>query len=139
MLDAVVPRDGESLFGILAAAEGVTTEQRLAQSSDRWLMPATQHDASFFGITDPADVNWVNRHLTDDSALVLAQPAKVTDGFARVGRRTYVRASRFHVAGLDRVYERLAADPTWTTHRWDVGHDVMVDHPDRVARLVAEA
>ena len=139
MLDAVVPEDGESLFDILAAAEGISSAERQAQSSATWVMPAARLSAGFFGVTDPSDAAWVERHLTDDSALVMAQRLIVTDGLARVGRRTFVRTTRFQVAGLDRVYSRLKADPAWKTHSWDVGHDAMIDNPNLVARLIADA
>jgi pimeloyl-ACP methyl ester carboxylesterase len=141
MLDAVVPHNGESLFEILATAEGITSEQRRAKSAEGngWRMRSERLNAAMFGVTDPNDAAWVMRRLTDDSARAHAHRLVVTDGLARVGNRIYVRMTGFPLAGLDLVYDRLATDNSWTMHRWDVGHNAMITHPERVAKLIADA
>jgi pimeloyl-ACP methyl ester carboxylesterase len=139
-LDATVPTPGESMLDVLGNADGVADAMRklAADSGDGWRMPSALFTAEAFGVTDPADRDWVTRRLTADSLRVAEEPLHCGPGLARVPRKTYVRAERFAVSFHDRVHDRLADDPAWRTLSWDIGHNMMIIDPERVVGLLVE-
>ncbi len=118
--------------------QGLVTGTRAmaAELGDGWRLPVRLMTAESFGLTDPHDVAWVNRRLTDETLRWMDEPLQLRDGLAQIPSKTYIRTERFPVPFRDRLFERLAADPQWHTESWDVGHDVMIEAPERVVELL---
>jgi pimeloyl-ACP methyl ester carboxylesterase len=140
-LDAVVPRDGQSLFDVIDGPEGMPemSRQRARAHGDGWRLPREFATAAGFGLTSPDDQAWVDRLLTDDSALIMDQRLSLGAGLASVPAKTYVRAERFEVAFNERLFREFADNPAWTAHGWDVGHEVMIEAPVQVFDLLVES
>ena len=123
-LDAFVPEDGDScitLAGVAGASE----------------VAAPAPPAEAFGLVG-ADATWVNERLTPQPTTPLS------DAIALIGActapRTYVLATGWR--GRDhfrRSYEHALQNDGWTARTLDGCHDLMVDRPDEVATLLAEA
>jgi pimeloyl-ACP methyl ester carboxylesterase len=140
-LDAVVPRDGQSLFDVIDGPDGLpaASRQRARAHGDGWRLPREFASAEGFGLTRAEDCSWVNRRLTDDSALIMDQPLRRDAAGTEGPSKTYVRAERFPVTFNDRLFREFTDDPAWTTRSWDVGHEIMVEAPESVYQLIIEA
>jgi pimeloyl-ACP methyl ester carboxylesterase len=137
-LDAVVPRDGQSPFDVIDGPEAMPemSRQRAREHGDGWRLPREFASAAGFGLSAPEDQAWVDRLLTDDSALIMDQRLSLGAGLADIPAKTYVRAARFNVGFNERLFQEFAADPSWTAHSWDVGHEVMIEAPTQVFDLL---
>jgi pimeloyl-ACP methyl ester carboxylesterase len=140
-LDAVVPRDGQSLFDVIDGPDDLpaASRQRARAHGDGWRLPREFASAEGFGLTRAEDCSWVNRRLTDDSALIMDQPLRLGADVADGPARTYVLAERFPVTFNDRLFREFQDDPGWTALSWDVSHEIMIEAPEPVYQLLVEA
>lgn len=138
-LDACVPESGESLLDVVGNAEGVYDAYRedAQANGDGWRLGAATLPPELFGLEDEADQQLFLRRRTDDSLNIWSEPLELGAEFAQFHARTYVRCERMPMGFSSRLAADLGEDPTWTTERWDTGHDVMLSHPARVTELIA--
>ncbi len=138
-LDALIPQDGESMCDILGPVMTGAMRQHADERGDGWLVPATDFDAAVdFGVTDPADAAWVQRHLTGHPIRAFADPLPSTKGVERVPHKIIVRCTEHrNRPHLDRAITLFGDRAGWTVHRWPSTHDVMITEPDRVRALFA--
>jgi pimeloyl-ACP methyl ester carboxylesterase len=127
-LDAFVPDAGQCLEDFVPLSD----EQLL----DGW--KCRPISAETFGV-NLADRAWVDRQCTLQSRACFSQRLQLTGGIGRIKRVAYVYASAW--AGDESpffpCYEK-ARSRGWSTSRMDCGHDVMLDRPDAVTRLLLD-
>jgi len=127
-LDAFVPDDGQRLADFAPVSDG--------DLIDGWkFAPIT---ATAFGV-NPADREWVDRQCTVQSVACFRQPVRLMGGIASIPRISYVYATGW--AGYEspfRPFYAKASARGWKTTEIDSGHDIMLDRPDEVARLLIE-
>ena len=121
-LDAFVPADGQSLAdqGGKVDAGPFTTP-----------IPAAR-----FAVNE-ADRAWVDSKMTPQSTACFTEKLKVTGAYQRISRKAYIRAKNF--PGFAATLERVRGDASWKTYVVDSGHDVMIDAPDELARILVSA
>jgi hypothetical protein len=69
----------------------------------------------------------------------LLQPLRLS-GDSTGFRRDYVYAAGWDgPSPFTPVYQRLRADPAWTTHALDSGHNLMRDAPDELLKILLDA
>jgi pimeloyl-ACP methyl ester carboxylesterase len=139
-LDAVLPESGQSLFDFLGdsqASQGIPAKmQALAdKTGDGWRIPPMVNAAGF-GVSDPADVEWVDRRLTGHPIHTFDEPVELTGAWESIKTKTYVYCERRSMSDTASLTERLEADAAWTTYRIDSGHDVMISHPELVREIL---
>lgn len=125
-LDAFLPEDGQSLYDIVGGAH---------ESTDGMVQPLP---AEFFAV-NAQDRDWVNRMTTEQSEATFAQQLAVTGALDRIAKKTYVRALRGAIPPFVAIYTRLSNDEAWNCMEIDCGHDLMIDEPQAVARILLEA
>ena len=132
-LDSAIVEDGEAWSS--AHTEQVKAERRrLAAPSGGVSMPVPK--AEVFGLTDPKDLEWVQRRMTPqpfapyDQTLHWGGP--VGNGLPKV----YVDCTDPVYAGLNPVKERYRGKPGWPFVELKTGHDAMVSAPDETAKLL---
>ncbi len=132
-LDAMVVQSGEAPMSILAG-EVVEARRRAAALSPGGLcMPAPS--ASAFAVTDPADAEWVERHLTPhpiktyEDRLVLRHP--LGNGLPK----TYVACTRPEFSATAPVRRWVREQAGWSCREIATGHDAMVLAPALLADL----
>ena len=125
-LDAFVPENGESLEHFAPIS--------VDQIIDGW--KARPISAEAFGV-NLADRAWVDRQCTVQSVACFQQPAQLTGGIGRIKHITYIYASGWagYRSPFYPFYEK-AKSRGWTTSEIDCGHDVMLDRPDALTRLL---
>ena len=132
-LDAFVPADGESLVDQLPA------DQRLglldqAKAHDGLVPP---FPAAAFAVNE-ADAAWVDRMCTPQSLLTFTDGVRLNGRENEVRHRTYVLATGYAGGSFAPVHERYKAAPGWRALTIGCGHDVMVDQPEALARLLLD-
>jgi pimeloyl-ACP methyl ester carboxylesterase len=126
-LDAFVPENGKSASdlvgpGVLGAAD-----------------PLPPVPAEVFQV-NAADRAWVQGKLTPQPAATFTQKLTHAGAYDRVARKTYIRPVEFPAPFFDAACAPLRRNPSWRVH--DIrgcGHDVMIDKPEELARLLETA
>lgn len=135
-LDAFVPEDGENLLqhlppeqreGMLAGCKAV---------GEGWKMPPIP--AEVFNL-NAADRDWVNSQCTMQSVETFQQPIRLTGGIGKISNVTYIRATGFDEGSPFPPFVAKARAKGWKTHEVGCGHDVMVDEPEELSRLLVAA
>ncbi len=132
-LDALVPHDGQSAFDLMPGAERGFVQMMRAGGSD-FLVPAMS--AEDFGVTKPADVKWVNSHLTPMPILTHREKVEAPKSAASKIPSTYIECVQ---SGLGAGFARRARQDGWRVLQLDSEHDVMVTDPGRLADLLEKA
>jgi pimeloyl-ACP methyl ester carboxylesterase len=131
-LDAANPANGQSLVDVSGQMILATrTQGRIVDGVELVLYPSS--DATkYFGVTDPADAQWMADRLTPHPWKCFEQPLRLTheDALAAIPQFHIVCTST--LATRDRVLmEKARADGRlWAI---DTGHDLMVTEPRAVA------
>ncbi len=133
-LDAFVPEHGQSLMDLARPAPAGEAPPRPAENRVPSRSPA------FFGVSDPADVDWVTRRVVDQPMLTMTDPVQAPTGAANSLPRSYIYCPKPATGSFDRFAERFRHDPAWRFYEMNCGHDAMVIDPAGLAEiLLAEA
>ena len=122
-LDAFIPADGQSL----ATMSGVPDSE--------FFPPIT---AEQFAV-NAADRAWVDSKMTPQSMACFTERLSVSGAYQRIAKKTYIRAGGFPMPTFEAALETARKDPSWTTYSVDCGHDVMIDKPDELTRILVGA
>lgn len=134
-LDAFVPQAGEALFDILPfPAAGMIADA--GRNGGTGIPPLS---AELFGVNQ-GDRERVNRLCTLQPIGTFTEKLGSVAGRDSIARKTYVFASGYADGGLfKRFHAALENDEGWETVVVDCGHDVMLDRPEELARLLEQA
>ena len=127
-LDAFVPEQGQRLTDFVPMPDD--------QLVDGWKVPPMSAQA--FGV-NAADRPWVDRQCTMHPVACFQKPVQLTGGLARVRRVSYIYASGW--AGDQspfRPFYLKAKKRGWSVSEIDSGHDVMLDQPTALAKLLLD-
>ncbi|MBL8549571.1 MAG: alpha/beta hydrolase [Hyphomonadaceae bacterium] len=127
-LDAFLPQSGQSLNDMVGFVSGGGADP---------VAPIFSAEATMVNLADRA---WVDAQFTPQSAASFSQKLTHTNAYDRVARKTYIRPIDFPSPFSDAVCAPLRQDPSWRVH--DIrgcGHDVMIDKPAELARLLEAA
>jgi len=128
VLDGFVPKDGEA---VLDYAPTAAAYRENAAKSESWNIPPLP--ASAFGVSDPADADWVNRRLSPQPVGTYLQKLTLVGGIGSIAKLAYVACSAPALAVLDETKQRIRADRRWRYVDLAEGHDVMVTVPQRLS------
>ncbi|WP_420144142.1 alpha/beta fold hydrolase [Sphingobium sp.] len=134
-LDAFVPQnDGDSVRKLAGPSVGDATG---AMGMDGWsVAPPT---AESLGVR-PGNRDRVDRLCTRQPFATMLQGLKLSGRHKDIANRHFVFATGWGGADANTpfrpYYEKLRDDPAWKVHVVPFGHDMMVDEPDAVAKLL---
>lgn len=136
-IEALVPRSGESVFDIVDP-EIERQQRRLAEEDgEGWYIPTS--DASFYGVSDPADRAWVNGKLTAQPLKTYTDPIGVAERvWAHPGTFIECAPSMLTPGLLQRMRARSEVEPRFTYRVIECAHDVVVTEPELLSRLLLE-
>lgn len=132
-LDAVIPEDGKSMLDHLDPSMAESCRSAVVDG----LLPP--FPAEMLAV-NPADRAMVDALCTPQPFGTYTERLSLTGAHLGVARKTYVWASAW--AGAQRVAQthyRQAVDAGWDTFEVAGGHDLMLDAPDEVAGILAQA
>ncbi len=132
-LDAFVPEDGQSLFD-LVAPDMVNQFLGLVRTMNGRLPPIP---AAAFNV-NAKDAAWVDKTCVPQSLMTFTEGVRLTGKEARVKNHTYILANGYDMRVFNRFYDQLRTDPKWKVVTVPCGHDVMLDQPETLAKLLLE-
>jgi len=135
-LDAFVPEDGQSALDFQPPERTAMFLELAREKGSGWLVPPVP--AARFKVNE-ADQAWVDRRCVPQPLACMTQKIRLTGAHKTVKRRSFIKAGAYVPSPFDRLYERMQRDPAWSAHSLPCGHDVMVDMPEELAKLLAAA
>ncbi|WP_406630875.1 alpha/beta hydrolase [Amycolatopsis sp. WGS_07] len=138
-LDAMVPEHGETAVDVQPISQNLI--DLAARQGDGWRVPPMpEQPAPFglFGVTDPADVEWLRGMLSDQPVRCLQQPVRLDNPAARAIPRTHIHCVGTTPKGIIRR-PVPALQPNGTPSQvWELptGHDCMITMPVELSELL---
>jgi pimeloyl-ACP methyl ester carboxylesterase len=132
-LDAFLPEDGQSLLD-LVGPEMSAHFIGLVKGDGIRIPPIP---AAAFNV-NAADAAWVDRTCVPQALLTFTEGIRFTGQEARVRNRTYILATGYDMHVFDKFYDRVKTDPKWKAHAVPCGHDVMLDRPEELAKILLQ-
>ena len=131
-LDAFVPEDGQSLFDL--TPDMVNQFLSLVKTMNGRVPPIP---AAAFNV-NPNDSAWVDKTCVPQALTTFTEGVRFTGKEAKVKNRTYILATGYDMHVFDRFHAKVKSDPKWKAHAVSCGHDVMVDRPEELAKLLLD-
>jgi len=130
-LDAMVPVDGESALDVLPVSRTMI--------GDDWRVPAPPAPFGLFGLTDAADIAWLNTMVSDQSALCLREPVAMDNPALSQIPRTHVHCTVKPPGVEPRPVPAVQpnGDPA-DVRELPTGHDCMITMPAELAGLLLD-
>ncbi|WP_062351703.1 alpha/beta fold hydrolase [Herbidospora yilanensis] len=125
-VDAMVPADGESVLDVMPFT------RRLIDAADGWRIPPMDGD---FGVTDPADLEWLRPMLSDESVRCFQQPVRFDEAALAAIPQAHVHC----VGDVPGGAARRPVPPGSQVWELRSGHDCMVTAPGELAELLLKA
>lgn len=139
-LDAIIPQEGKSLLDTLPpeVAEGA---RKSAQQTSGWISlppPPMQNVQKNMGLTDQADLDWVERHFKPQPMITFETALKLKNPVGNNLPKTYI-------ACTNPVFPGVNPSKTWVKQQqgWDwleipTGHMAMLTAPDELTKLLEQ-
>lgn len=134
-VDAFTPRHGQAAFDLRTPEANAMTKEK-AKAAGGWRIAPTPAEA--FKV-NPADQAWVDAKCTDLPIGCFSEALHLSGAVDGIAGRVYVRAGGYPNATFDAALEAARGDPRFRCHVVDCGHDVMVDAPDELTRILLES
>jgi len=139
-LDALVPRDNASAADVAVPGWIELAQVQANESGDGWRVPPPDVEAPF-GITDPADAQWVRANLTPQPLKTWTDRVRLAGSRAQSIPKTYIRCPLRNHPGLDTLSHHAEAarrSPAWRYREMASDHDPMITHPRELVDLLLE-
>ena len=133
-LDGFVPENGKAVWDYFLPERREAVIQGTLAAGGR-VPPAP---AERFNV-NVADRAWVDAQCVPMAIECFLERIRLTGAHQRVTRRMYICAKGWGPSPFSAFYAKLKGDKEWTVHETQTGHDVMVDDPEGLARLLLEA
>lgn len=135
-LNGVVPANGESMGDQLTAVRGSKFADWVAGVIERGegFLPAPEKTeiGLRWGISNPADLEWMYNHVTPQPVAAMASPVCTGTPQAMEIPRSFICGAE---AGFKVVANRVEKDG-WDVYHVESGHDTMVTHPRELAEIL---
>ena len=135
-LDAFVPEDGRCALDFMTPERATGVRAAASSQGEGWKVPPIP--ARQFKV-NAADQAWVDSQCVPHPLACFEQRLALTGAHARIAKRIFIKAGDYTPSPFDATVARLSRDPGWRVHSLPCGHDVMVDMPDELARLLIDA
>ena len=131
-LDAFVLDDGECLYDVLPPGQA---EHGRETAIDGWQVRPIP--AEVFQVNEQ-DLAWVNAQCTVQSRACFEEKLRLTGTGSRASDVTHIRATGFREGSPFAMHHERARAKGWKLREILAGHDVMLDAPDELVRLLLE-
>ena len=133
-LDAFVLKNGQCLHDTLPEDQRSLQMELTINHGDGWKVPPIP--AEVFNV-NANDLEWVNRQCTMQPLATFQQAIKLSGEADAVKNVTFILAKGFADSPFPQFYESAKAKG-WKTLTMACGHDVMLDLPEELTRVLAE-
>lgn len=134
-LDAHLPATGQALFDLIDPSISAEITRLANEGGDGWYVPTW--DSSRWGLTDPADITWVNSKATPQPLKTYTDPSGSTER-ARAHRSTFVECATSALSAAELAWHRARCEGSELHRRilLDTTHEAMVTEPDAVSQIL---
>ena len=133
-LDAFLPENGDSILKLT----GPSVQDAVRSALKRGDVAVPPRSAETFGVNE-TDREWVDSLCVPQPIGTFTSPIALSGARERIARKTYIRAKGYDNRTFDRAYAAARADASWHCRQMPCGHDAMIDMPERLTALLAEA
>ena len=133
-LDAFVPRDGESVFSLMAESTRQTFAAAAERDGDGWRLPPNPMPPD----VSPADVAWALPRRVTQPIETFRQAIRLGGAVDKLSR-SYVYCTKFGPGDVFRQFaDRARIDPGWRYFEMPASHNPQVTMPEALADLLCE-
>ncbi|MCI0143030.1 alpha/beta fold hydrolase [Arthrobacter bambusae] len=137
-VDALIPRAGESVFDLVGPQRAAAIEENARNHGHGWTVPVS--DASYYGITDPDIIAWVNSKLTPQPIKTYRDPVGSTErAWSHPGMFVECLPTRAEPFVLDRARDRSVRDEKFWYRTLEGTHEAPLTNPDGTLEILLEA
>ncbi len=135
-LDAFVPEDNENLMQLVPKKLLDELLEGMKNVGEGWKVPPIPVEV--FNVNED-DREWVNSQYTMQPIETLQQRTRLSGGIDKIENITFVRATGYELVWLMSPFYEKARAKGWKTFEMACGHDVMLDQPQELSRLLLNA
>ena len=135
-LDAFVPEDNENLMQLVPKELLDELLEGMKNVGEGWKVPPIPVEV--FNVNKD-DREWVNSQYTMQPIETLQQRTRLSGGIDKIENITFVRATGYELVWLMSPFYEKARAKGWKTFEMACGHDVMLDQPQELSRLLLNA
>jgi len=135
-LDAFVLEDGENLVQHLSEVQREQLVEGTRNVGEGWKVPPIP--AEVFNV-NTQDREWVNRQCTMQPIETFQQHIKLGGGIDKIQNVTFILAEGFAEGSPFPPFYEKAKAKGWKTLTIACGHDVMLDRPEELSRVLLDA
>ncbi len=135
-LDAFVPENGQSLFG-LVPQDAPRPDRAPIPAAEDYLTPPLPPEA--FGTPSAEVLDFFHRKTAPQPTACFTQGVKLTGGIDRIKRKTYIYCNVPAPTTFTQFYEKLKGKPGWTMHTLPCTHMAQSDMPNELTQLLLQA
>jgi pimeloyl-ACP methyl ester carboxylesterase len=134
-LDAIVPKDGESMMDHVSEAFRVGLVSGAQAKGQGYLVPIPPMD---FLSVPPEHAEWMTRRLTPHPLGVATQAIRLTSQ-QTVATKIYIDCDSPSIEPTHLTKQRLKDASDWNYLTIHTGHDPFIDHPTELSELILRA
>jgi pimeloyl-ACP methyl ester carboxylesterase len=134
-LDAAIPENGKSTLELLSPEEQAALQAMTEDRGGCRVLPP--FPAASFNVNS-ADRALVDRLCTPQPFATLCERLELNGAYLNVRKKTYVRATNWGGTHPLGSYLRVKDDRSWSVIELPCGHDIMLDAPQRLAKILLE-
>lgn len=135
-LDAFVPEDGDNLLQHLPEMRATRLLESAKHVGEGWKAPPIP--AAVFNV-NAEDREWVDRQCTPHPLATMQQCLRLAGGIEKIKNITFILATSYTDGSPFPPFYEKAKAKGWKTRTVPCGHDVMLDLPEELTTLLAEA
>jgi pimeloyl-ACP methyl ester carboxylesterase len=130
LIDGWAGADGASMFSLAPDAFATAIRTAAETSGDGWRIPSPPPAA--FGITDSATATWLAERLLPQPLRTFTEPTTLTGAVNRVP------GTALYCEPLTYPFDQFGAALQYETRPLSAPHNVMLTHPELLARILLE-
>jgi pimeloyl-ACP methyl ester carboxylesterase len=132
-IDAFVPENGDTVLSSLSPA----TRARIDEVVSRGEETIPPVPAAVFQV-NARDQAWVDEFCTPHPLATFSEKIMLSSARERVVRKLYIRATGYESPSFDAALAKVRSRSSWRVFEMACGHDVMVDMPAELAKILLE-
>jgi pimeloyl-ACP methyl ester carboxylesterase len=133
-LDAFVPENGDSA----ATSVSPATRERIDEVVRTGAPTMAPIPAAVFQVNEK-DRAWVDALCKPQPVATFMERIVLTGARERIGKTLYIRVRGYDSPSFDAALAKVRAIPSWHVFEMACGHDVMMDMPEGLAKILLEA
>ena len=132
-VDAFVPESDDTVM----ESASPTTREHLNEVVSRGGTIVGPLPAAVFQVNEK-DRAWVDELCTPQPIATFSERIALTGARERIGKKLYLRASGYESPSFDAALAKVRGRPAWRVFEMACGHDIMIDMPEELARILTE-